>query len=77
MKESILQKVAKNLITYKHGGYLQRAQSGKVRLKSVNKEGKEKTRGLNMAEKGTPDMVGFIPVQVTPAMVGKTLAVFV
>lgn len=77
MKENILQRVAKNLVTYKHDGYLQRAQSGKVRLKSFNAEGKEKTRGLNMAEKGTPDMVGFIPVVITPDMVGKTVAVFI
>lgn len=77
MKESTLQKVAKTLVTHKHGGYLQRAQSGKVTLRSKNKEGHEKTRAVAMAESGTPDMVGFIPVEITPAMVGKTLAVFV
>lgn len=77
MKESILQKVAKNLITYKHGGYLQRAQSGKVKLKSQNKAGEDRSYVVSLAESGTPDMVGFIPVVITPDMVGKTVAVFV
>lgn len=69
MKESTLQKIAKNLITYKCDGYLQRAQSGKVRLKSQNKAGHEKTYAVSMAESGTPDMVGFVPVVITPDMV--------
>ena len=77
MKENLLQKVAKNLVTYKHEGYLQRAHSGKIRMKSTNKDGHEKKYAVSMAESGTPDMVGFIPVVITPEMVGKTLAVFV
>lgn len=77
MKESTLQKIAKTIITYRHGWYLQRAQSGKVRLKTKNKAGHEKTYAVSMAESGTPDMVGFVPVVITPDMVWKTLAVFV
>lgn len=77
MKESRLQKIAKDAVTYKHDGYLQRAQSWKIRISSKNKAGHEKKYAVTMAESGTPDMVWFIPVQITPDMVGKTLAVFV
>lgn len=77
MKESRLQKLAKNLLTYKHEGYLQRAQSGKVRLKSQNKAGEDRSYVVSLAESGTPDMVGFVPVVITAEMVGKTVAVFV
>lgn len=76
MREGLLQKVAKNLVTYKHNGYLQRAQSGKVKLSSKNKEGETRDRMVTMAESGTPDMVWFVPVVITPEMVGKTIAVF-
>lgn len=77
MKESIIQKAIKLAVIHRFNGWMQRVQSWKAKKAYTDKNNNTREHVISLADGGTPDMVGMVPVLITQEMVWKTIGVFV
>lgn len=75
-KEKEIEKVIIQGIRW-HGVYCQKVHSGSILKTSKDKFGREFMYRIKLADEGTPDILGCVPVKITQAMVGKVIGAFV